>query len=176
MRAFCPVFSLLAVHSTVYVSHCSLNFICCIFLVLTRARRLSRTDSQAGEGFTCPMRMRAFPLSLAYLVGFSGLIARARRLLRTDSQAGGGFTCPLRMRAFCLVLLSSCCSLYMYLTAVCVTYLLDLLGAYSRWEGISHALTARQEEVLPVQCSCAPFVPYCSLLAVHSLCISLLFA
>ncbi len=31
-----------------------------VFWVLTRARRLSRTDSQAGGGFTCPMRMRAF--------------------------------------------------------------------------------------------------------------------
>ncbi len=26
----------------------------------TRARRLSRTDSQAGGDFTCPVRMRAF--------------------------------------------------------------------------------------------------------------------
>jgi protein polybromo-1 len=30
-----------------------------VFWVLTRARRLSRTDSQAGGGFSCPMPMRA---------------------------------------------------------------------------------------------------------------------
>jgi hypothetical protein len=38
-----------------------------VFWVLTRARRLSRTDSQAGGGFTCPMRMRAF---LSYIALF----------------------------------------------------------------------------------------------------------
>jgi hypothetical protein len=60
-----------------------LNFICWIFLVLTLARRLSRTDSQAGGGFTCLVRMRAFVpfllsscysllLTLLYLLGLLG--------------------------------------------------------------------------------------------------------
>jgi hypothetical protein len=101
------------------------------------------------------------------------VLTRARRLSRTDSQAGGGFTCPVRLRIFYPVLLSSCCSLNMYLTAVNLT-----LSVGSFWfspaPDISHALTARQEEVSPVQCACAPFILFCSLLVVYSTCNSLL--
>jgi hypothetical protein len=164
---------------TLNVSHCgSLNFICWTCWVLTRARNLSRTNSQAGGGFTCPMRMRAFCChslcallsvhSVCISVLFIWVLTRATRLPRSNSQAGGGFTCLTRMRA-------SKSSFCMYLTAVYVTLSVESSGCLLAL-GVYHALTARQEEVSPVQCACGPFVPVCSLLGVHSMCISLLFA
>jgi hypothetical protein len=35
--------------------------------------------------------------------------------------------------------------------------------------GVFHAPTARQEEVSPVQCACAPFFLFCTHLAIHYL-------
>jgi hypothetical protein len=207
---------------TLPVSHgCILNFICWIFWVLTCARRLSHTDSQAGGGFTCPMGMRAFcPFLFSswcslYMYGISLLnficwiiwVLGVSCALTARQDLGGCFTCPVCMRAFCPFLLSSCYSLLLTLL-----YLLGLLGAWYSCQmslthrqpgrrrfylsdvharfieftlyvshccslnficwifwvlGVSCALTARQEEVLPVQCACAP-------LGVHSVCISVL--
>ncbi len=77
MRAFGLFFALFLVF-TLCVSHCCfLKFICWIILVLTYAVRqaILRTDTKAGGGFTCPMRMRAFcPVLLSsYHYGYLSL-------------------------------------------------------------------------------------------------------